>query len=49
MRIFITGASGFVGGATAKALQQDHQVMAMARSQKSEEKNPGFRGNSSTL
>lgn len=33
MKIFITGASGFVGGALAKALKDKHQVFAMARSE----------------
>ena len=35
MKIFITGASGFVGGAIAKALVKNHEVFAMARSEKS--------------
>ena len=30
MRIFITGASGFVGGAIAKALAPNHEVLAMS-------------------
>ena len=32
MKIFITGASGFVGGAIAKKLKEKHEVFAMARS-----------------
>lgn len=38
MKIFITGASGFVGGAAAKHLAKAHQVLAMARSAKSADK-----------
>lgn len=37
MRIFVTGASGFVGGAATKQLvASGHQVMAMSRSEKSD-------------
>jgi hypothetical protein len=36
MRIFITGASGFIGGAIAQAMASDHQVLAMSRSDKSD-------------
>ena len=37
MRIFITGASGFVGGAATKALvATGHQVLAMSRSERSD-------------
>ncbi|MEE9373304.1 MAG: NAD-dependent epimerase/dehydratase family protein [Saprospiraceae bacterium] len=35
MKIFITGASGFIGGAVTKALVSKHKVSAMARSEKS--------------
>ncbi len=36
MKIFITGASGFVGGAYLKAHAKDHQITAMSRSEKSD-------------
>jgi nucleoside-diphosphate-sugar epimerase len=36
MRIFITGASGFIGGAIARALGEEHEVLAMSRSDKSD-------------
>jgi nucleoside-diphosphate-sugar epimerase len=36
MKIFITGASGFVGGAFVKAHAKDHQIAAMSRSEKSD-------------
>ncbi len=36
MRIFITGASGFVGGAAAKKLSERHEVLALSRSEKSD-------------
>ena len=36
MRIFITGASGFIGGAIAEAMQGEHEVLAMSRSDKSD-------------
>ena len=36
MRIFITGASGFIGGAIAKSLASEHEVLAMSRSEKSD-------------
>ena len=38
MKIFITGASGFVGGAIARKLVKDHQILAMARSEESQKK-----------
>lgn len=38
MRIFITGASGFIGGAIVRRLASTHEVWAMARSPKSAEK-----------
>jgi hypothetical protein len=36
MRIFITGASGFIGGAIAQAIASEHEVLAMSRSDKSD-------------
>ncbi len=36
MKIFITGASGFVGGAIAGGLRGKHEVTAMSRSEKSD-------------
>jgi len=36
MRIFITGASGFIGGAIAESLASEHEVLAMSRSEKSD-------------
>jgi nucleoside-diphosphate-sugar epimerase len=36
MRIFITGASGFVGGAAARKLSKTHEVIALSRSEKSD-------------
>ncbi|MBE9537968.1 MAG: NAD-dependent epimerase/dehydratase family protein, partial [Proteobacteria bacterium] len=36
MRIFITGASGFIGGAIAKSLASEHEILAMSRSEKSD-------------
>jgi nucleoside-diphosphate-sugar epimerase len=39
MKLFITGASGFVGGAAAKYFaSQSHEVIAMSRSEKSDAK-----------
>lgn len=35
MRIFVTGGSGFVGGHVIETLAKDHDVFAMARSEKS--------------
>jgi nucleoside-diphosphate-sugar epimerase len=37
MQIFITGASGFIGGAIAKALSTTHNVRGMSRSEGSDE------------
>lgn len=36
MKIFITGASGFVGGAFVKAYAKTHHITAMSRSEKSD-------------
>ncbi len=36
MRIFITGASGFIGGAIARSMAGEHEVLAMSRSDKSD-------------
>jgi len=36
MKIFITGASGFVGGAFVKAYAKTHDITAMSRSEKSD-------------
>jgi len=36
MRIFVTGASGFIGGAIAQSLVSEHEVLAMSRSDKSD-------------
>lgn len=38
MKIFITGASGFIGGAIAKRLAKDHWVLGLARSKEAYEK-----------
>ncbi|MFO0588148.1 MAG: NAD-dependent epimerase/dehydratase family protein [Polyangiaceae bacterium] len=35
MRIFVTGASGFVGGHLTETLSKSHEVLALARSEKS--------------
>ncbi len=35
MRIFVTGASGFVGGHFTESLSSQHEVLALARSEKS--------------
>jgi nucleoside-diphosphate-sugar epimerase len=42
MKIFITGASGFVGGHMTEALAPHHQVLAMARSEESAARIAGF-------
>jgi len=36
MRIFITGASGFIGGAIARSLASGNEILAMSRSDKSD-------------
>lgn len=36
MRIFLTGASGFVGGAFVKTFARTHDITAMSRSDKSD-------------
>lgn len=36
MNIFVTGASGFVGGAIVSALRKSHKIVAMSRSEKSD-------------
>ena len=38
MNIFVTGASGFVGGAAVAHLKANHQIIAMSRSEVSDEK-----------
>jgi nucleoside-diphosphate-sugar epimerase len=37
MQIFITGASGFIGGAIARSLSTSHEIRAMSRSEHSDE------------
>jgi len=36
MRIFLTGASGFIGGAVASTLAARHEIVAMSRSERSD-------------
>ncbi len=38
MKIFITGASGFVGGATVAQLKRDHEFLCMSRSEAADAK-----------
>ena len=38
MKIFITGGSGFVGGAAIKKLATDHEIIAMSRTPASDKK-----------
>jgi len=38
MKIFITGASGFVGGATVAQLKGEHEFLCMSRSDAADEK-----------
>jgi nucleoside-diphosphate-sugar epimerase len=38
MRIFVTGASGFIGGAIAESMADEHEVLAMSRSEKSDQR-----------
>lgn len=42
MRIYVTGASGFVGGAVVKAFAGRHDLLAMSRSPKSDTKIQGL-------
>ena len=42
MKIFITGASGFIGGAVAQKLKENHTIFAMARSERSAKKVKGL-------
>jgi len=42
MRIFVTGGSGFLGGHVIEQLSRDHEVLAMARSDKSADAVRGF-------
>jgi len=45
LNVFITGASGFIGGSISRALAADHAVLAMSRSASSDEK---IRANNAT-
>lgn len=36
MKIFITGASGFIGGKAAAHLSAEHEVVALSRSEQSD-------------
>ncbi|MBN8222850.1 MAG: NAD-dependent epimerase/dehydratase family protein, partial [Spirochaetes bacterium] len=36
MKIFVTGASGFVGSAVVARLKKKHTILAMSRSEKSD-------------
>jgi nucleoside-diphosphate-sugar epimerase len=38
VKIFVTGASGFVSGAAVSQLRNDHQIFAMSRSEESDGK-----------
>ncbi len=38
MKIFVTGASGFVGGAITSTLSLNHEIVAMSRSRESDDK-----------
>jgi nucleoside-diphosphate-sugar epimerase len=42
MKIFITGASGFIGGHVTEALAPHHEVLAMARTEESAARVKGF-------
>jgi len=42
MKIYLTGASGFVGGAVAQKLRSNHSITAMSRSAASDEKIRGI-------